>query len=193
VDEAVENGVGDGRIAEVSLSLMDGQLAGDQSRAAIVAIVKDFEQIASVGGGHGGESPVIKDEQLAFSDFAHQRWTTSVSACERDFFQQSRQALIKNRMTDSAGVCRQSPLTGRLQTLWRISFGEPYQSHDTAEALLGMSPRGENVFRQGGAVRAGFRRPIHQSLRGQLGIRTRTMAFGHMFIQGGMSVLLVGA
>jgi hypothetical protein len=30
-------------------------------------------------------------------------------------------------------------------------------------------------------------------LRGQLGIRTRTMAFGHMFIQGGMSVLLVGA
>lgn len=43
VDEAVEDGIGDGGIVEPSVPVLDGQLAGDEGRFAGAAVVDDFE------------------------------------------------------------------------------------------------------------------------------------------------------
>ena len=48
VDEAVENGVGIGRVADHLVPFVDGDLAGEDGRAAAVAFFEDFVEI--VGG-----------------------------------------------------------------------------------------------------------------------------------------------
>jgi len=48
VNDAVEDGVGEGRIADDIVQLWDGSLTGDQEGMEVVAILDDFEQIAAL-------------------------------------------------------------------------------------------------------------------------------------------------
>ena len=48
VHEAVEDGIGDGRIDDDLVPVIDGELTGHDGRAAAVAIVDDFEQVAAL-------------------------------------------------------------------------------------------------------------------------------------------------
>src|SRR6202047_176401 len=54
VHEAVEDGVGIGRVADHLVPFVDGDLAGEEGRAAAVAFFEDFIEIAAGGGGGGG-------------------------------------------------------------------------------------------------------------------------------------------
>jgi hypothetical protein len=60
VDEAVEDGVGDGRIGDDLVPMLDRHLAGDDGRSALVAIVDDFEEIAALLAGKRSEAPIIE-------------------------------------------------------------------------------------------------------------------------------------
>ncbi len=51
VDGAVEDGVGKGRDCDPIVPLVDGNLAGDDERALVVAVLIDFEEIARLLGG----------------------------------------------------------------------------------------------------------------------------------------------
>ena len=46
MDEPVENGIGNGRIPDCFVSMLDRELAGDDRGAAAVSVFKDFQQIA---------------------------------------------------------------------------------------------------------------------------------------------------
>lgn len=48
VDEAVQDGVSQGGIADGLMPVLDWKLAGDDGRAAAMAIFEDFQQIASL-------------------------------------------------------------------------------------------------------------------------------------------------
>jgi hypothetical protein len=48
VNEAVEDSVGDGGIADDFIPVVDGDLAGDDGRAALVAVLDDLEEIAAL-------------------------------------------------------------------------------------------------------------------------------------------------
>src|SRR5690242_19730984 len=47
VDDAIEDGVAERRIADDLVPAIDRDLAGDQQRAAIVAVVDDLEEVAA--------------------------------------------------------------------------------------------------------------------------------------------------
>src|SRR3989344_2891403 len=64
VDEAVEDGVGQGRIADHLVPLLDGDLAGDEGGSAAVAILEDFQEIDALGLGGHRQAPVVGDEQI---------------------------------------------------------------------------------------------------------------------------------
>ena len=64
VDETVKNGVGDGGIGDDLVPVIDRDLAGDDGRAALMAVVDDLEEIATLVGGERSESPVVEDEQF---------------------------------------------------------------------------------------------------------------------------------
>lgn len=55
VDQAVENGVGEGRICDRLVPVLDGQLAGDDGGAAAVTILEDFEKVAPLRSGERGK------------------------------------------------------------------------------------------------------------------------------------------
>jgi hypothetical protein len=64
VDEAIEDGVGDGGVGDDLVPVLDRYLAGDDGRSALVAIVDDFEEIATLLAGERGEAPIVEDEQV---------------------------------------------------------------------------------------------------------------------------------
>src|SRR6266851_1368872 len=63
VDDAVEDRVGQGGIADHLMPPADRNLAGDQQRSAIAAVVDDLEQIASLLGVERLRAPIVDDQQ----------------------------------------------------------------------------------------------------------------------------------
>src|SRR5271166_4010643 len=64
VNDAVEDGVGERGNADQVMPAVYGNLAGDDERAFVVAILDDFEQIARLVGRERFGSPIIQDEQF---------------------------------------------------------------------------------------------------------------------------------
>ena len=64
MNEAVEDCVGVGRIADGVMPGGDIELAGDDGRFASVAILENFEQIMPGLGIKGLQAPVVQDEQF---------------------------------------------------------------------------------------------------------------------------------
>ena len=64
VDEPVQHGVGDGRIADDLVPVLDRHLAGDDGRAALVPVVHDLQQVAALLAGERRQAPIVQDQQL---------------------------------------------------------------------------------------------------------------------------------
>ena len=64
VNEAVEDGVSDGGIGDDLVPMLDRHVAGDDGRSALMAIVDDFEEIATLLACKRGEAPDVEDEQV---------------------------------------------------------------------------------------------------------------------------------
>lgn len=73
VHEAIEDGIGDGSVPEVTVPLVDRELAGDERRLSVIAIVEDFEQVADVLVGERGEAEVVDDEELRLGQLPIER------------------------------------------------------------------------------------------------------------------------
>ena len=64
VDDAVEDGVGEGGNADQVVPSINGDLTGDDERSLVMTVFDDFEQIPGLGGGKGLRPPIVEDEQL---------------------------------------------------------------------------------------------------------------------------------
>ena len=63
VDDAIEDGVGERRVADEFVPAVHGNLAGDQQRALLVAVLDDLQQVAPLLGGQRFRTPVVEDQQ----------------------------------------------------------------------------------------------------------------------------------
>jgi hypothetical protein len=59
----VEDGVGDGRVGDRVVPVVDGELAGDYGSGTAMTVVDDLEDVAALLGGHGRQTPVVEDQQ----------------------------------------------------------------------------------------------------------------------------------
>ena len=84
VDEEVENGVGIGRITDDRVPFVDGNLAGEEGRAAAVAFFEDFVDVAAGAGVERIETPIVEDEELGAGKAAHDAGMAPVAAGERE-------------------------------------------------------------------------------------------------------------
>ena len=57
VNEAVEDGVAEGGVADHVVPVLQGELAGDEGGAPAVAVVEDLQEIAALGVVQGGAMP----------------------------------------------------------------------------------------------------------------------------------------
>lgn len=71
MDEPIEHRVGDRRVAQIRVPLIARQLTRDDRRACGVAILHHLEEILALHIGHGGEAPVIEDQEF-YLPFPHE-------------------------------------------------------------------------------------------------------------------------
>ena len=64
VDDAVEDGIGEGRFADQVVPFVDRDLAGDQGGAAAIAVFDDFEHVVALLGPERPKAPIIEDQEL---------------------------------------------------------------------------------------------------------------------------------
>ncbi len=64
MNEAIEDCVGVGWIADHRVPVLDGELAGDDGGAAAVAFLENLQEVVSGLGVERLESPIVEDEEL---------------------------------------------------------------------------------------------------------------------------------
>jgi len=72
VDQAIEDRVGKGGVADAVVPVLEGELTGHEGGAAAVAVFEDFEQVAALAIGQRGEAPVIEDHEIGFGQGGEQ-------------------------------------------------------------------------------------------------------------------------
>jgi len=63
---AVEYGIGERGVVDDVVPGCDRELAGDQDRAASMAVLDDLHEIAPLTGGQAIGAPIIENEQVSF-------------------------------------------------------------------------------------------------------------------------------
>ena len=62
VNEAIEDGIRNGRIGDDFMPVFDGQLTSDQRGAAIMPIIDNLQEIVTLIWSKWGESPIVKNQ-----------------------------------------------------------------------------------------------------------------------------------
>ena len=108
VNEAVEDGVGAGRIADDLAPLLDRNLAGDDRRSALMAVLQDFEEIALFGLCERRQAPVVEDQELDARETLEQAAIAAVAASERQRLEQARNPMVNHASAIPAGLLAES-------------------------------------------------------------------------------------
>jgi hypothetical protein len=85
MNDVVEDGIGEGRLADEVMPGLDGQLAGDHGRATAISLLDDLHQIAALRCRQPVWSTVIQDQQKSFRDAAEQAGEAPVAMGQFQF------------------------------------------------------------------------------------------------------------
>ena len=103
VNEAVEDGVGIGWVADDLVPFVDRDLAGQDGRAAAISFFEDLVEIATGATVEWFEAPFIEDEKLNAVGAAHDAGIAAVAARQGEIGEELGNTLIKNRTVVAAG------------------------------------------------------------------------------------------
>ena len=95
--ETVKDGVRNGRIGDHLVPVIDGELTGHDRRGAAVAIVDDFEQVATLLRGQRRQPPIVEDQKLNTGEALEQAYIASIAARQRQGIEQAWYAMIEHR------------------------------------------------------------------------------------------------
>jgi len=104
VNEAVQDGVGVGIVADGVMPGRHWKLAGDDGGAAAIAIFQDFEQIVASLGIEGLKAPVVQDQQFNLAQAFEFAGDAPVTAREREILQQAGEAGVEDRAVVAASL-----------------------------------------------------------------------------------------
>ena len=129
--EAVEDSVGEGRIADDLVPGIDRQLAGDQRRTGAITVLDDLHEVAPLVGREPVWAPVIKDQQIGLGKRAEQTREAAVSVGQFEIGKEARHTCVMHRIAITAGSLRQRAAEPRLADAARSGdqqiamFGNP--------------------------------------------------------------------
>ena len=107
MDEAVQDCVSQGWIADGLMPVLDRKLTGDDGRAAAMAVFENFQQITSLRWGENGQTPVIEDQNFQFCDGLEHTGVTSVTPGQGEGLEEARDAVIDDAAPVPAGFVAQ--------------------------------------------------------------------------------------
>ena len=108
VNDAIENGVSVGGIADQLVPFVDRDLAGDDRRSPTVAFFEDFEEVVAGGGIERRKTPIIEDEQLHTAERPQQACIPAITARKREVGEQLWNALVEDRSIVATGFVAES-------------------------------------------------------------------------------------
>ena len=138
--EAVEDSVGEGRIADDLVPGIDRQLAGDQRRAGAITVLDDLHEVAPLVGREPVWAPVIKDQQIGLGKRAEQTREATVSVGQFEIGKEARHTCVMHRIAITAGFLRQRAAEPRL--------ADTARSGDQQIAMLGNPAAGGQLLEQ---------------------------------------------
>jgi hypothetical protein len=142
MDDPVENGVGQGGIANHLVPAIDRELAGDQQGSPVVAIVDNFEQIAALVGIERFRPPIIDDQQAGAFERVHQPRQPTFAARLGEIGEQARSTLVEHRKALAAGLVAESASQPRLADAGRA---DQRQMMMLTDPLAGRKPEEEGA------------------------------------------------
>ena len=107
MNETVEDGVGIGRVADQSMPFVDGDLAGEDRRAASVTFLKDLIEVTTGPASSGSRPQSSRDQELDAGEAAQDAGVAAVTAGERELGKDLRDPLIEDRAIVTAGFVSQ--------------------------------------------------------------------------------------
>ena len=140
MDQPIEDRIRDGRILEVSMPLLDGQLARDQRRPAIVAVIEDLQQVATDRIGQWCKTEVIDDDEIGLGELAQERGLVLQRGVACELVDEPREPEAAHAvvgaaggMTDGAGEVALADAGGSGDEDVEV-LGDPLEAGDLAEA-----------------------------------------------------------
>lgn len=103
VNEAVQNCVTEGGIADDVMPVFHGNLAGDDGRCATMAIVEDLQEVAPFGRVENRQAPVVEQEELNAPQRLEQATIASITSSQRERLEEARDAMVEDRAIVTAG------------------------------------------------------------------------------------------
>ena len=99
--DAIQDGTGQGWVADGLVPVFDRQLAGDDGGSAAVAVFEDFEEVAALGGGEDGKAPIVDYQHIHAGDgledaFVAAPISRTGTAGKSEGFEHARGALIED-------------------------------------------------------------------------------------------------
>ncbi len=104
VNEAIEDGVGVGGIADHVMPGGQGKLRSDDRGAASISLLEDFEQVMTGAGVEGLEAEIVKDEEVGAAEGFDETGMASVAAGEREILVELGPAMIEDGAVVAAGL-----------------------------------------------------------------------------------------
>ena len=103
MDETVEDGVGEGWLADEVVPGFDRKLTGDQRRAAAVTILDDLHEIAPLAGVEAVGTEIVQNEQVDLREGTEEARKAAVSMRELQLSEEPRHARVIRAVSLSTG------------------------------------------------------------------------------------------
>ena len=103
VDEAIEDGIGEGWLADEVVPGFDGELTGDQRRGAAMAILDDLHEIASLAGVEAVGTEIVQNEQIDLGQRAEEASEAAIPMRELQLSEEARHARVIGAVSLAAG------------------------------------------------------------------------------------------
>ena len=107
VNQPVQDAVSHGRVADLSVPGGDRQLAGQQHRARLIALVADLQELPAFAVGQRRHGPVVDDQQVDTAQAVQQFAQAAVGPRHRQVTEQFRGLCEVSRVTVAAGFLRE--------------------------------------------------------------------------------------
>src|SRR5262245_53721445 len=94
MDEAIEDGIGEGGIADEIVPGFDRELAGNQRRRAAMSILDDLHEIVALTGVETVGTEVVEDQQIDLGQRTKETVEAAVAVGELELCEEPRRACV---------------------------------------------------------------------------------------------------
>ena len=107
VHQSIQNGVGERRVADIVVPVLDRKLTGDQRRARADPVIEEFEQISAFACAHGRDREVVDDQQAGLGDGGQPFGKAAVGVTQIQFLEQPGRTHVQRRESLTARLVGQ--------------------------------------------------------------------------------------